>query len=109
MTDEKRYGSNQVGRERPETEVPAKRSLRASRHERKKKEETGPSEESRKWVQIRILPIWLRIILVLLLLAGAAILGAMIGYGYLGDGQPSEVLKKETWTHIFDIMNGKES
>jgi len=109
MTDEKRYGSNQAGRERLETEVPAKRSLRVSRHERIKKEETGQSEGSRKWVKIRILPIWLRIILVLLLLTGAAILGAIIGYGYLGDGQPSEVLKKETWTHIFDIMNGKES
>ncbi|MFS0575863.1 DNA-directed RNA polymerase subunit beta [Sporosarcina sp. 179-K 3D1 HS] len=109
MTDEKRNGSNRVKRERLETEAPAKRSLRASRHERKKIEEPEQASETRKWVQIRILPIWLRIILVLLLLAGAAILGAMIGYGYLGDGQPSDVLKKETWTHIFDIMNGKES
>lgn len=109
MTDEKLNGSNQIERERLETEAPAKRSLRASRHEQKKKKEDEAVPQNRKWVQIRILPIWLRIILVLLLLFGAAILGAMIGYGYLGDGQPSDVLKKETWTHIFDIMNGKES
>ncbi|WP_438315059.1 DNA-directed RNA polymerase subunit beta [Sporosarcina sp. FA9] len=60
------------------------------------------------WVQIRILPIWLRILLVAGLFAGAIALGVTIGYGYMGDGDPSDALKKETWVHILDIMNGKE-
>lgn len=84
---------------------------RMERNQQKKqksvKEET--SDKRRIWVQIRLLPIWLRIVLVLLLLTGAAILGALIGYGYVGDGQPADALKKETWIHILDIIKGKES
>ncbi|WP_262174324.1 DNA-directed RNA polymerase subunit beta [Saccharococcus sp. Marseille-Q5394] len=90
------------------------RQIVASRVERnqQKKQKSIDEETSGKpriWVQIRLFPIWLRIVLVLLLLAGAAILGAMIGYGFVGDGQPSDVLKKETWIHILDIIKGKES
>ncbi|WP_342515333.1 DNA-directed RNA polymerase subunit beta [Sporosarcina sp. FSL K6-1522] len=76
---------------------------------KKKKVEEQTESKTQKWVQIRLLPIWLRILLVLLLLVGAAVFGAMFGYGYLGDGNPGDVLKKETWTHIYDIMNGKQS
>ncbi|MCM3744154.1 DNA-directed RNA polymerase subunit beta [Sporosarcina luteola] len=65
--------------------------------------------KQRLWVQIRLFPIWLRIVIVLLLLAGAAVLGVIIGYGYIGDGQPADALKKETWIHILDIIKGKES
>lgn len=61
-----------------------------------------------RWVQIRILPIYVRVLLVILLLAVAVIAGAMIGYSILGDGPAGDVFQKETWTHIFDIMNGKE-
>jgi len=60
-------------------------------------------------VLVRIIPIWLRIILVILLLFGAAMLGAMIGYGQIGEGDPSDVFKAETWIHILDILKGKES
>lgn len=65
--------------------------------------------KSTLWVQIRIIPIWLRVILVMLLLVGAAALGATIGYGYIGDGNPADALKMETWIHILDIIKGKES
>ena len=51
-------------------------------------------------------PIWLRVILVLAMLAGAIVLGVMVGYGVIGDGKPSDALKLETWQHIFDIMGG---
>ena len=59
------------------------------------------------WVQIRLFPIWLRILLVLALLSGATAAGLMIGYGYIGDGEPKNALKWETWQHILDIMKGK--
>ena len=91
-----------------ERQVIASRSERnQQKRKRSVKEET--SDKRRIWVQIRLLPIWLRIVLVLLLLTGAAILGAIVGYGYVGDGQPSDALNKETWIHILDIINGKES
>lgn len=67
-------------------------------------------EENRiKWVQVRLVPIWLRVLIVLLLLIVVAIIGVMIGYSYLGDGNTLDVFKVSTWRHIFDIMKGKES
>lgn len=59
------------------------------------------------WVQIRLFPIWLRIIIVIALIALAAVLGAMVGFGVIGDGKPADALKWETWQHILDIMSGK--
>lgn len=64
-------------------------------------------QKPRKWVQIRLIPIWLRILLVLLLLAGTMILGAIFGYSVLGDGEALHIFRKETWAHIVDIMTGK--
>ena len=87
----------------------------ASRMQRNQQKKNNPEvkeeqrEKSRIWVQIRLFPIWLRIILVIAILGIAAVLGAMVGYGYIGDGQPSDVLNKDTWTHIIDIISGKES
>ncbi|MEC1177723.1 DNA-directed RNA polymerase subunit beta [Metasolibacillus meyeri] len=82
--------------------APKKRSRRS--------EEAEPNERPRRvrWVQIRLIPIWLRIVLVLALLAGAAIGGVMFGYGFLGGGEPSDALKWSTWQHIFDIIEGQE-
>ncbi|MFC3040425.1 DNA-directed RNA polymerase subunit beta [Virgibacillus xinjiangensis] len=52
----------------------------------------------------RVFPIWLRIIVVILLAAIALIAGLMIGYSVLGDGNPLEILRAETWEHIYDIV-----
>jgi len=60
------------------------------------------------WVQIRLFPIWLRIVLILALITGAVAAGLMVGYGYIGDGEPKNALKWETWKHIIDIWKGKE-
>ena len=60
------------------------------------------------WVQIRMIPIWLRLILIILLIGIVTVIGLRIGYSYIGDGNPEDVLKKETWVHIFDIIKGKE-
>ena len=109
MTDEKR---NSVKKQDVESEITtrATRTRPAPNENRRRSTESEqPIPKKQFWVQIRLLPIWLRVVLVLLLLAGAAILGGIIGYGYMGDGDPADVLKKETWTHILDIMNGKES
>jgi hypothetical protein len=60
-------------------------------------------------VQIRLFPIWLRFLLILSLIVGAIAAGLMVGYGYIGDGEPKDVLKWEKWQHILDIIKGKES
>ena len=89
----------------------SKRFGKFKRTKKSEQEEQNSDEAVPKkvrWVQIRMIPIWLRIILVVLLLAGVAIIGLRIGYGYMGDGNPNDVLKKETWLHIVDIIKGKE-
>ncbi len=70
---------------------------------------TEDTQKKTIWVQMNLIPIWARILIVLLLLIIAIITGAMVGYGVLGDGVPSDVLKKETWTHILDIIRGEQS
>ncbi|QNG60184.1 DNA-directed RNA polymerase subunit beta [Metabacillus idriensis] len=66
------------------------------------------TEERKRRIRIRLIPIWLRIVLVLFFMAVGAVCGAMIGYGVLGDGKPTDALKIETWQHVFDLVE-KES
>lgn len=56
----------------------------------------------------RIFPIWLRLIVVILLCALALMIGLMIGYGILGDGSPTDILKMDAWKHIVDIVKKEE-
>ena len=55
----------------------------------------------------RIFPIWLRLIVVFVLIVLAMILGLIIGYSVLGDGEPLDVLTFELWQRIIDIVTGK--
>ncbi|MFJ7736068.1 DNA-directed RNA polymerase subunit beta [Lysinibacillus sp. NPDC097287] len=75
--------------------------------EEKKSRSNGEQQEVR-WVQIRLIPIWLRVVIVLIVVVVAAVVGAMVGYSVIGEGKAMDVLKAGTWQHIFDIMNGKE-
>ena len=61
-----------------------------------------------KWVQIRLIPIWLRVLIILALLFIAVVAGLIVGYSILGDGDSSEVLEWSTWQHLIDIIKGKE-
>ena len=70
-------------------------------------EKTKKPVSEMRWVQVRMIPIWLRLLILLVLLALAAAVGAMVGFSVIGDGTAGDVFKKETWQHIFDIMNGK--
>ena len=74
-----------------------------------KKMDKAQNKEQKKtyWVQIRMFPIWLRILLIILLLAAAVAAGLMIGYGVVGDGKPTDALKWETYQYILDIKDGK--
>lgn len=71
-------------------------------------EENEELQKPIRWVQIRLFPIWLRILLFLILIVVIATIGVMVGYGVIGEGNPKDALRMETWRHIFDIMGGKE-
>ncbi|WLR55362.1 DNA-directed RNA polymerase subunit beta [Mesobacillus subterraneus] len=75
-----------------------------TREEVKKVKKT---REKKKRIRIRLIPIWLRIIIVLVLLAASILLGAMFGYAVMGSGKAKDVFEKSTWTHIIDLVKGE--
>ena len=72
-------------------------------------QEPATGEQSRRWVRIRLVPIWLRIILILLLFIIVIAIGLVFGYSVIGEGESSDALKWSTWKHILDIINGVEA
>ncbi|APC49720.1 DNA-directed RNA polymerase subunit beta [Virgibacillus halodenitrificans] len=79
---------------------------KTSRNQQKQKQRE--EKKNNKRPRLRVFPIWLRIIVVLLLCAIALTAGLMIGYGVIGDGTPTDALKKDTWQHIIDIVTKTE-
>lgn len=112
------------GQASPAKEEMAERPARRKRHQDEGDRQTAPSldasrlriplfrrrtkdgdiGERPKKYRIRLIPIWLRILIVLVLMVVFFFIGAMIGYGVIGDGSPWDVFKKSTWTHITDII-----
>ncbi|MCA1320238.1 DNA-directed RNA polymerase subunit beta [Bacillus tianshenii] len=81
---------------------------KAQKHKAKQeREEAATSEEKPKRLKwrTRLIPIWLRLIIILGIMLVAAVAGAMFGYGVLGGGNPIDVLDKSTWQHIIDLVN----
>lgn len=73
------------------------------KQERTHQESTEAGGKSR--IRIRLIPIWLRLVIIILLLSFSLMSGMMVGYGVIGDGKPMDALKQSTWTHIVDIIN----
>lgn len=97
MTNEVKSGSTLS------EETPRRRSRRSTSEEKNKE-----VNKKFKIYRTRLIPIWLRLVIVLFLFLLAAIFGLMIGFGVIGDGEPMDALKWSTYQHILDIMNGKE-
>jgi hypothetical protein len=85
-------------------EPPAKKTRRGLK---KQETDTPQTKTPIRWVQLRLIPIWLRIILVVILWVVIAAVGLNVGYSLIGDGQAKDALKWSTWQHLLDIMNGK--
>ena len=64
-------------------------------------------ELANKRIRIRLIPIWLRIVLLVVLTGVFLVAGATVGYSVLGNGNPGDVLKQSTWTHILDLVEKK--
>jgi hypothetical protein len=61
--------------------------------------------EARQKIKIRMLPIWLRLIIIAGLITLSVISGALVGYSVIGNGEAMDVFQKATWTHIYEIIN----
>jgi uncharacterized membrane protein len=69
-----------------------------------KKEQEVKEQSKPKRIRIRLIPIWVRILLVLFFMAVSALAGLVIGYGVIGKGNPEDALNKATWQHISDLV-----
>ncbi|MFP5107206.1 DNA-directed RNA polymerase subunit beta [Neobacillus sp. C211] len=67
-----------------------------------KNAETAPVSYQR--IRIRLIPIWLRLVLLLVMAIFCVTAGAVVGYGMLGGGKVAEVFQESTWTHIIDLV-----
>ena len=65
-------------------------------------------EQKKRFIRIRLVPIWLRVVLILLLWLIIIVTGLVFGYSVIGEGDAGDALKWSTWEHILDIMNGVE-
>ncbi|WP_338147130.1 DNA-directed RNA polymerase subunit beta [Geobacillus stearothermophilus] len=67
-----------------------------------------PAEEEaaapRRFARTRLIPIWLRLVIVTVLMAICLAAGAVVGYSAIGDGKPLDVFRPSTWKHIIDIV-----
>ena len=78
-------------------------ALTRTREQVKKSKEKEQGQE-RKKVRVRLIPIWLRLVIIIALLALSTALGAAVGYGILGNGDPMDVFEKTTWVHVLDLV-----
>ncbi|WP_066070579.1 DNA-directed RNA polymerase subunit beta [Neobacillus soli] len=69
------------------------------------KKEAGAAPTNNKRIRIRLMPIWLRLILIVVLIFVCMASGAVVGYGMLGGGKIADVFKESTWTHIRDLVD----
>ena len=75
-----------------------------TREEVKRERKTiGKEKQANGKIRIRMIPIWLRLVLLLAGIVCMATLGTLIGYSVIGDGKPFEIFDKKTWTHIIDL------
>ncbi|MCC3356186.1 DNA-directed RNA polymerase subunit beta [Bacillus sp. REN16] len=86
------------------TQVKSREEFRKARDEEKNTEKEPKKKRERK-IRIRLIPIWIRLLLVVVLFAASVIIGVVVGYGVIGNGDPGDALKKETWQHIVDLVN----
>lgn len=72
---------------------------------RKEKKNSEENASPKRQVRVRLFPIWLRIIAIVLIMVVSVLAGALVGYSVMGDGKASDTFKKETWTHIVNLIN----
>jgi hypothetical protein len=75
---------------------------------RAQEKEVMTMRERREKIRVRLIPVWVKVLIVVLLTAASLLAGTVVGYGVIGNGNPGDALQKETWTHILDIINKKQ-
>ncbi len=92
-------------RENPETpKVKETKTREVQRAVNSTDKDVDAAPVSYKRIRVRLIPIWLRLILLVVLVFISVMAGAIVGYGMLGGGKIAEVFQESTWTHIIDLV-----
>lgn len=76
----------------------------ASREEAKKADKDKNKGQKSRRIRIRLIPIWARLLIVVVLMILSTLAGIVIGYGVVGSGNPADALDRSTWQHIIDLV-----
>ncbi|MER1984358.1 MAG: DNA-directed RNA polymerase subunit beta [Solibacillus sp.] len=90
----------------PEPSIP--KPSQRSRQQVQQELHQNTEEHTPKRVRLRLIPIWLRLLIVAILFVAVAVIGLMTGYSGIGGGEAGDALKWDTWQHLLDIIEGKE-
>jgi len=71
----------------------------------KKEAEQNPPKNKKQQMRFRLIPLWLRLIIIMILVSASLLAGIYVGFAILGPGDASEAFKLETWKHILDLVN----
>ncbi|WP_042463396.1 DNA-directed RNA polymerase subunit beta [Neobacillus dielmonensis] len=85
-----------------ESEVPA-----AKERGEGQQTEAAAKKRPKERVRIRMIPIWLRLVLLVVFTVVSLIAGAIVGYSVLGDGNAADVFSGSAWSHIRDLVEHK--
>ena len=100
-------GNNGQVRSREEFKKAKLEAQQKTNEVKQKKADAEPAQEANKRVRIRLIPIWLRLVLLLVSIFICVMAGAAVGYGVLGGGNVADVFTESTWTHIIDLVDKK--
>jgi len=98
-------GNNGQVRTREEYKKAKQEAVQKTKAEKPKKTSAEPTPNADKRVRIRMIPIWLRLVLLVASVMICVMAGAAVGYGMLGGGNVGDVFKESTWTHILDLID----
>jgi len=94
-------------RQNPQVKASETTQSREAHRSKETKDSPEKTEAPPKYqrVRIRLIPIWLRLVLLVVFAFISVTLGAIVGYGMIGGGNVSDVFQQSTWTHIVDLVD----
>ncbi len=95
----------QVRQAEPKSRIQRRQARVIARAERAQKQPSREKDtEQKKPTKKRLIPIWLRMLIVVVLLVVSMTAGVMFGYGVIGNGKAMDALKFSTWEHLVDLV-----
>lgn len=96
----KQEASQQSQKKRQQEEL----DLESDDKENSRQKRKSQKKELKRNLRVRLIPIWLRLLIIIVVCFLSLTAGAMIGYGVVGKGKMTDVFQKQTWQHIVDII-----